>query len=316
VHDPRANGIAVGARDLTAVQRPAVGVAGVLCTVVTYDPAPALPAHLRALRSQCGKLVVVDNGSANVQWVAEVAAQCGCDLVRNNSNLGIASALNVGARIALDQGFDWLGTFDQDSLCPSGAIEGLLALEQAHPRGSQIGVLSMEQRDRVLQRGYHHRLDILEETVHWRRLRTTITSGSLLRVAALRQSGAFDDALFIDMVDHELCLRLRRHGWLVVEARDVVMAHSIGDASVHRLLWLPVVCTNHSATRRYYRVRNQLEVSRRNLWFDPVWAVKGVFQLFAPAVAVLLFEQQRGAKLAAMVRGAADFVLRRFGRLR
>lgn len=306
----------MGARDLNAAPHAVIGTAGVLCTVVTYNPDGALPAHLAALRRQCGKLVVVDNGSANADWVAEVAARCGCALVRNESNMGIAWALNAGARIAIEEGFDWLGTFDQDSLCPPGAIERLLAMEAAHPRGREIGLVATAHRDRVLRRDYHHRLDILEEAARWRLVRVTITSGSLVRVAALRRVGAFDDELFIDMVDHDLCLRLRRHGWLVVEAKDVVMEHSIGDASVHRLLWLPVVCTNHSAPRRYYRVRNQLEVTRRNLFFDPVWAVKGVFQLVTPAVAVLLFEQQRGAKLAAMVRGAADFLLRRFGRQR
>jgi len=82
------------------------------------------------------------------------------------------------------------------------------------------------------------------------------------------------------------------------------------------LLGLQLVCTNHSPPRRYYRVRNQLEVSRRNLWFDPVWALKGIGQLVAPAVTVLLFEQQRLAKLAAMLRGVVDFARRRFGPLR
>lgn len=304
----------MGARDLNRAEAPA-GVADVLCTVVTYNPDETLSDHLRALRPQCGKLVVVDNGSVNADWVAEVAARCDCVLVRNSRNLGIASALNAGARMAVEEGFSWLGTFDQDSLCPPDAITGLLALESLHPRARSIGLLAMRHRDRVLQRDYHHRLDILEDAGRWRSLRVTITSGSLVRVDVLRQLGAFDDALFIDMVDHELCLRLRRHGWLVVEAKEVLMEHSIGAASIHKLLGLPMVCTNHSPARRYYRVRNQLEVSRRNLWFDPVWAIKGIGQLVAPALTVFLFEQQRGAKLGAMLRGLADFARRRFGPL-
>lgn len=295
---------------------PDAGTSGVLCTVVTFNPDETLAGHLGALRPQCGKLVVVDNGSDNADWVADVAARCGCVLVRNVGNLGIAAALNAGARIAMEEGFTWLGTFDQDSLCPPGAIAGLLALEKVHPRGQAIGLLAMRHRDRVLQRDYHHPLDILEDAGRWRSLRVAITSGSLLRVDVLRQIGAFDEALFIDMVDHEMCLRLRRHGWLVVEADDVLLEHSIGAASVHRLLGLRLVCTHHSPPRRYYRVRNQLEVSRRNLWFDPVWALKGIGQLVAPAVTVLLFEQQRLAKLAAMLRGAVDFARRRFGPLR
>jgi rhamnosyltransferase len=287
----------------------------VLGVVVTYNPGEELPRHLEALRDQLDVLLVVDNGSTNRAWVESVAAQADCRFVGNERNLGIATALNQGLRMAADGGHYWLATFDQDSDCPRGAIAALLAAHAQHPRSTQVAIVSSSHVDRALGRDYAHPTDVLEATEHWRLMRTAITSGNLARVDVLREAGGFDDGLFIDCVDHDLCLRLRRRGWLILEACDVVMPHSIGAASVHRLLGLPVVCTHHSPARRYYQVRNALEVGRRNVLFDPAWVFACLSSTAAAAVAVLLFEPQKARKLGAMARGVLHFMLRRFGAL-
>lgn len=287
-------------------------MSGVLAAVVTYNPGPALAAHLGALRTQSADVLVIDNASRDADDVARVVADAGCVLVANDRNLGVAGALNQAVAHAKVHGYEWLATFDQDSLCPPGGIDSLLRLVRDHPRGARIGLAALASRDRATGREYHHALDVIEETPQWRVLRTVITSGSMVRIAALPSQG-FDERLFIDSVDHALCLGLRRAGWLVAEARQPELHHSIGHATLHRLFGRTVVCTHHSPLRLYYRNRNHLDVCARNLLFDPVWALKSTYQLAANNVAVLLFEEERGAKARAMLRGVRDFVLRRFG---
>lgn len=285
-------------------------VAGV---VVTYNPGPYLAGHLRALREQIAQVVVVDNGSADLEAVRSACAQAGCRLVRNERNLGIAAALNQGAAAALEAGADWLAMFDQDSLPPAGAVDALLQVVRQHPRGDRIGVVAMTHSDRGTGRPYHAPSDVLEETAQWRVLRSTITSGSLARCEVLRQLGGFEERLFIDVVDHEFCLRIRRHGWLVVEAPQVVMSHSLGASRVHRVLGRDTVLTHHSPLRRYYMTRNQLEICTRYLMFDPLWCSRVLATLASGTVAMLLVEDQRFAKLGAVLRACRDFALRRFG---
>lgn len=286
--------------------------ARVLATLITYNPDQRLPDHLAALRTQC-EVLVIDNGSSNVDWVKELSTQAGCTLLRNEANIGVAAALSQAARYAQEGGFDWLATFDQDSFCPPAAIAELLQLEQTHPQRDRIGVLTMTHRDRATGGHYHHSVDILVDTPDWRVLRTAITSGSLVRVSLFGQIGLFDDALFIDMVDHEFCLRARKNGWLVIEGKQQVLEHSIGAATEHRLLGRRVVCTNHSALRRYYMTRNQLEVAARNVLYDPVWSFKIFLQFASGIVATLRYESDKRAKLGAMATGAWHFARRRFG---
>jgi rhamnosyltransferase len=285
----------------------------VLAAVISYNPDRSLLVNLEAIRKQVEAVLVIDNGSKNLPWIQEASSATGAWLVSNATNRGIASALNQAVQVARERGFDWLATFDQDSLCPAGAIDGLLTLYRTHPCRERIGVLAFSHRDRATRRDYHRRVDILVEAAGWRGLRSTITSGCLVPLAVFEDVGTFDDSLFIDSVDHDFCLRARKHGWLIIESLEHVLEHSIGNATERHLLGVRVVCTHHSALRRYYMTRNQLEVSRRNLLFDPIWSIKGILQYSAGAAAALLFESDKLPKLGAMLAGLLDFMLRRFG---
>jgi rhamnosyltransferase len=291
--------------------KPSTGA--VFAVVVTYNPDDNLPSRLRALRGQVETLLVIDNGSGNAAAVHAMALDAGCSVILNPKNLGVAEALNQGARAAQGQGATWLATFDQDSQVPACAIADLLASYATLPGRDRVAVLAMSHRDRGTGRDYHRSGEIIEQTERWRLVRTTITSGSLVRVSALRQLGLFDARLFIDMVDLDFCLRCRRHGLQVVESRDVTLTHSLGDSISRVVLGHKLVLTRHSTLRRYYITRNQLEVCRRYIAFEPRWALGTLWDLAGGSAVTLLFEAERGAKLRAMLAGLRDFALRRFG---
>lgn len=288
----------------------------VVAVVVTYNPGDDLVLNLSELRSQIAEVLVVDNGSVDAAAVESAAVAAGCAFQANAENRGIAAALNQGAALALQRGATWLATYDQDSLLPRGAIEGVLARLALQPEAARFAVVAPSHQDRGTSRDYHHRVDILEETREWRVLRCTITSGSLIRCDVLAQEGLFEERLFIDAVDLEFCMRIRRHGWRIGEARDIVMAHSLGASTEHRLLGVRLVCTHHSPLRRYYITRNMLEVCTRYFLFDPAWCAKGLAVMLSGAVASVLGEREKAAKLLAVARGFRDFGLRRFGAYR
>ena len=287
----------------------------ILAVVVTYEPDCALIGNLLALREQIIDVIVIDNGSANIEAVEVSTVRSGCKLIKNGSNLGIGHALNQGAAIALSEGFSWLATFDQDSHVTEGMISGLLALLQEHPRRNEIGILAPYHRDRVTGGNYDNLGDVIADRDDWMLMRTTITSGNLVSVAALREVGPFDSKLFIDCVDHDFNLRCRRKGFLIVGAKRLILLHSLGRITLHRMFGKQIICSNHSALRRYYMTRNHLEVYIRYLTFEPKWCVKGICTLLVRSVLVLIFEMDRVNKLRAMLKGTFHFATRRFGRL-
>jgi len=287
----------------------------VLAVVVTYQPDNTLTENLHALRQQVSHVVVVDNGSMNIGTIEVATSHTGCSLIKNGSNLGIAYALNQGAAIAMAEGFSWLATFDQDSQVTEGMVPGLLAMYQTHPMKNEIGVLVAFHRDRATGGNYDDPGDVIADKGDWMLMRTTITSGNLVSVAALREAGRFDDMLFIDFVDHDFNMRCRQKGFLIVGAKRQILLHSLGRTTLHSFLGRRIICSNHSPLRRYYMTRNQLEVYARYAAFEPKWCAKGMWHLLIGSILALIFERDRFKKLRGMLKGAFHFFLRRFGRL-
>src|SRR5271170_4637319 len=95
--------------------------------VVAYRPDVVLLENLRRLLNQIPEVIVVDNGSdgASAQVIEAAGNLAGVQLIRNSFNLGIATALNMGIRQALQSGSPWIATFDQDSAIPDGYFEKL-----------------------------------------------------------------------------------------------------------------------------------------------------------------------------------------------
>lgn len=289
--------------------------AEVMAVVVTYHPPPELAAHLRAIRRQVGSLVVVDNGSPDAARIETLCAELGAGFIGNVANEGIARALNQGAERARQGGFRWLATFDQDSAPPDGLIAGLWSLALRWPDAARIGIVAASFHDRHLGRTWSDPSNTLVDGSDWREVRTLITSGSLVNMASFDDVGGYDERLFIDFVDHDHCHRLRRAGWRLLQSKTLLIDHAIGQLTAHRFLGRTVHCSNHSPARRYYMTRNQLEFYRRCALDEPYLALWGVANVALRSLLTVMYEQQRGAKARAIVRGAWHFLIRRFGRL-
>jgi len=282
----------------------------VVAVVVTYHPDAGLSARLGDLALQFGRVVVVDNHSRDeerfhLRALANRASNI--FLIPNPENVGVAAALNQGCRHALEQGASWVVTFDQDSVPATDLLACVAAEWAAQPERDRIGLIGVNFRS-------PNGATLIPARSGLADARAVITSGSLLNLAAWGDVGPFREDFFIDEVDHEYALRMRRKGWLVKVTRRVLMDHALGSPRRHNLGgWQPVL-SHHSALRRYYMVRNRMLLAREHLDFDPrfVWGQLG--RSLRETASVLLFEPEKAAKLRAMAKGLVDGLRGRAGR--
>jgi rhamnosyltransferase len=289
-------------------ERPAPSRESVAAVVVTHRPDPGVTDRLAAIVAQFAQVIVVDNhsGDERIAALREFAAdRDNVLLLQNAENIGVAAALNQGCRLAAERGAAWIVTFDQDSL-PAADLLGCLAAEwDRHPERARLGLVGVNFRTASGR-------TLLCEGTGLADARTVITSGSLLSLAAWRQAGPFREDFFIDEVDHEYALRLRRHGWLVKVTRRVLMEHDLGTPQ-RRHAWQPRV-SHHSALRRYYMVRNRLLLAREHLGVDPRFVFGQLVRSLRESATILLFEPEKKAKLRAMSQGLFDGLRGRAGR--
>ncbi|MBV8741049.1 MAG: glycosyltransferase family 2 protein, partial [Sinobacteraceae bacterium] len=248
--------------------------AHICAVVVTYHPLARYADNILALAQQVGKVLVVDNGSDEDSLAAIRHALARIDgvLMSMGGNVGIGAALNAGLRFAQQQGFAWLATFDQDSRVTEGMIATMLSTLDEYAYRERVAIVTPRHLEQGLRKIIQDRASA--GAGHgWRLLITTLTSGNLVRIQPALAAGGFDEGLFIDYVDHEFCLRLRRSGQQVLEASNATLLHSLGRMQWRKILGLRIAVVNQPSTRRYYISRNRVIVWR-NYWRSvPFWVM-------------------------------------------
>jgi rhamnosyltransferase len=227
-------------------------------------------------------------------------------VIRNGQNLGIAAALNRGVRFAMDAGFGWVATFDQDSRITEEFIPKMLETYRQAPHPEKVAIIAPTYIDR--ESGVRGALVRARNGV----ILHVMTSGSMMREGVMRELGAFDENLYMDYVDIEFCLRARRNGMQVLQS-PAVLFHSLGRTTYHRFLGCGFGATNHSAGRRYYITRNRLRLLMRYA-ADWPWSWREIRMMLAEAAKIVLVEDNKWTKCRAMASGVADALSGKMGK--
>jgi rhamnosyltransferase len=281
----------------------------VSAVVVTYRPDGKVVENLRRLSHQISRIIVVDNGAAgdSVQVVEAVERVAGVELIRNGSNLGIATALNIGIRRALQGGARWVATFDQDSAVTEDYFENLFRAYEMCPDPQKVGMLVPRGWSEAVAKVFH------PGQPAWGYAVDANTSGSVIKSEVFKVAGFYDDAMFIDYVDIDFCLRLQRHGFKILRALSVVLEHQLGSTHARNLLGFKISYREHTPWRYYYMMRNRLLVHRRFFFSSPRWALYDV-GWFCYGCAKMLLENDRGQKIRALSMGLIDGLRGKTGR--
>jgi rhamnosyltransferase len=291
-----------------------------LCgVVVTYHPAAETFPKLEAMARECGRVIAVDNGSPP-EALGRIGAVPGVELLALGRNAGLAAALNRGAERALALGCRWIVTFDQDSLPAPGMVAALWERHRRVPAAAVIGAWIEEEGIEgssyrwVRRRARFPRLfERAREDPALEDVALVITSGALTDLAVWNAVGRFDEALFIDYVDIDYCLRVVRAGRRVAVAPEAGLRHALGNRRSTARLGHDFRPMHHAPFRHYYIARNRVHVWRRHALAAPHWAAFDLSFAAYNLFRVLLFEDRRWAKLKAMTRGTLHGLLGRTG---
>jgi rhamnosyltransferase len=288
---------------------------GTICAVfVTYHPDVKFPERLAQIVPQVAHIVIVDNGSDDeaVRTLRLLCEFVNGELIANGENLGIATALNQGARRAIERGYAWALMLDQDSWPEADLVTTLSEIYRTHPDRQKVQMLGSNYRSAAT--GYIA-LDCNNIPSNFVERKAVITSGSLLSLEAFKEIGQFRDDFFIDQVDDEYCLRLRAHGYTVIISCKPLIVHSLGSETRHKFLWKRPVCSNQPPLRKYYVTRNRIILYREYFFKEREWAIQSLRSMFREILLIFLYEDQKIAKLRAIALGVWHAFTGNMGRL-
>jgi GT2 family glycosyltransferase len=236
-------------------------------------------ASLRRLDYSHYRVLLLDNGSTDgsVPRIRESFPEV--EIAELGANLGFAKGNNVGMRIALGRGADFVWLLNNDTTVDPMALGALLRTADCDRRAGAVGsvIYSFEDPEQIRIWGGGH-IDFLlgrsicfpqhvvNENVQY------ITGASLfLRRQAVEQVGLLDEEFFMYWEDADYGFRLRRSGWRLAVAADSKVWHkeqgSVGKKSVlmdayfnrsavrffRKHASLPLVPVGFSLTQRFAR---------------------------------------------------------------
>lgn len=300
------------------IGRSAANVASVAVIITAFEPPADLADAVEQYLRQADLVVVVDDGSpSGASAVLKRCAAAGASVLRQETNSGIAAALNAGIALARQKrpALDFIMTVDQDSRIADNYLDDLVrTFRAAEASGLRVGMVSPKQVSGLAsaQTGTHKGFLLGGEPIQ---------SGLLIPVPVFDQVGRFLEEFFIDGVDSEFYLRCRRAGLRNVLSPEAFLEHSLGTMVQAKLLgrtlsWRgqPVLVRTAAVWRYYYIFRNRLLILRIHRVPALLWFLGGLLKDIRHLVLVSFLASAKRDRLAASLSGLRDGLRGRSGK--
>lgn len=270
-------------------------VAGV---VILYNPTEGVIENINSYLTQIGFLFIVDNSEKLNSFVANFySLNTNVKFIYNNANLGIAASLNIGAKEAIEKGYTYLLTMDQDSKATPDMINTML---EAQKHFQDIGLVSPFHVNKFETKKIPLATYSTELVVQ--------ASGNLLNLDVYKLVGPFLEEFFIDYVDTEYCLRLNQNNFKIIRANTAILFHNEANISEKVFLGKKIFPHNHSAFRLYFKTRNRFYLRKLYKRYFPKY-FKFDFSLFINMfIKIILFEDNKFDKIKYAIRGYRDYL--------
>jgi rhamnosyltransferase len=275
------------------------GIAGV---VLLYHPDEGLHRRISSYLGYVDQLYVIDNSEKDTGLHFDSAK---ISYLKDNQNKGIAARLNEAARLAIQNGYDWLLTMDQDSAFSSGNIEKYFSCVRNN-KDNNVALFGVQFNEPLSNSDSCDGTDSLY----------LITSGSLVNLKLFPVIGDFDEALFIDQVDYEYSFRSSSKGYRTIQFRNIFLEHQLGTQTTHRsiLNFKKSKRSLHAPVRIYYMTRNYLYMRSRYKKVFPAEMAHIKKDLLNRLKNNFLYSPERMSVVANFSLGVLDYIRKKMGK--
>lgn len=277
----------------------------ILAGIVLYNPdIERLQENLNTISGQVDEILLIDNGSTNTSRIKSLCGGGNYLVIFNKDNLGISHALNQILSYSIQNDYDWFITLDQDSVANCYLIENYKSFLQTHPE-INCGCITSNIIDRNFERKekYNNNCD-------YKIINYCITSGSMMNANIISSIGGFDDQMFIDKVDTEICIRMTNNGYQIIRINFDGVLHEIGHAKQINLVFRKWDLYNHPPVRRYYMCRNAVYLLKK---YHSAYTLKVLMGEILQTILVLIHEDQKKKKFTFSFYGYRDGIQGRMG---
>lgn len=267
----------------------------VFVIVISFNGGEKTLKTIDALLPQVDHIHIVDNGSdaSSLDFLDEVEGNERISIQKFGENRGIGCALNAGLLKARQLDYSWVLTMDQDSIAAADMVGSLISTIVKNNDALCLSPNLIVHGD--------DKPPLKIGSVPY-----SITSGNMVNMKIYDSIGNYNEEYFIDCVDFDFSLRVRKAGFKIFKVHNAFLYHELGEKNELPNLFKKYYAL-HSPLRRYYMFRNFLYLTKKYLFFD----FKFIFKLFLSHLllfSLLIFYDPKPANSIQMIfRGVLDF---------
>jgi rhamnosyltransferase len=276
-----------------------------IALIISYNPAANILLIVENIKNQVNKILIFDNGSESDTLIEKIRENLNCIIVKNSKNLGVSEALKFAKNYAIENGFSWLLTLDQDSIPTKDFIKKLTSIYEKYPEPEKIAILSPvhqeEKSKKIFEPDIFYKKISSNIDQNWIEVPWILTSGNLVRLEVFQKISGFDSNLFIDAVDTDFCFQCTDMGYKILVIPTVFMSHDVGY-QVKGLI-KKRLASIHVPIRNYYQFRNRILLWKRHYKKHFPWIMRDFVYGTKKLLDNLLFADQKLLRIKLIVRG-------------
>lgn len=268
--------------------------------IIAYRPTESIFALISILKNKLRRVFIIDNSGNDFpnNLLNDLISDDFLKIKRNSTNKGIATALNQGVKNAIESGFDWVLTLDQDTILKENFLDLAINSFKHFPNKSKIGAIGLNSIDlngNLNYNKFYNNFTIKDYL---------ITSGMFVPIKIFINYGFFKDSYFIDNVDLEFSLRLRSFKKKLLLTKSAGIIHKPGNTIYKNFFNLTTFqSSNHNSIRRFYMSRNNFLLSKEYVFKFPFFILKLNYFFLKSVLLFALVEKNIKPKLYETFRG-------------
>lgn len=271
-----------------------------IALVTLYFPDDKVKDNIVQLSRFVDKVVLLDNtpNSDNSALFSEIEKT---EYVAYKENLGLSVAFNLYLKSLTENCY--IIFFDQDSFCSEDLVVHLKKDYQTCcdnlGRKGIIGPAYFEKN------AGHMMVPKQKEEVFagLYEVKSIITSGMFTELDVIRQTGFWNEEIFLDMADWDFCWRVERNGFFCCLSTNAILSHRLGK-SVHHFAGIEI--WEGSPFRVYYQVRDCLYLLKKN--YVPLkFKIRFILMLTVRPLLHLIFLSGKKKRIHYFFKGISDY---------
>jgi rhamnosyltransferase len=275
-----------------------------VCAIVTlYFPSPSNLDKIFKILKRVHHTVIIDN-TPGIDNSGIFSNYLNATYVSIKKNLGLSAAFNNCMKLNVVKDSDFLIFLDQDSLISEDSIEILIDnYNYLKNNGYRIGCIGPNiynaNSGRILPTNTVKKIEnniFIVECI--------ITSSMLTTYKNLETIGFWNEEIFLDLADWDLCWRFINSHFYCFITRNAVLTHSMGKSAKNLGL---LSIKEGVAIREYYQTRDCLKLLAKP--YTPLkFKIRFMAMISIRPIIHLLFLPEKKTRLKYILLGMHDFI--------